>query len=139
MNSSFDKYFQFIFLKMSLFCLHFFLYFSMYVCESHSVISNSLRLHGLQSPWNSPGQNTGVGSLSFLQRIFLTQELNQSLLHCRQILYHLSYQGRIQYQQFFYISSLKLEFQCLLPFIILDEIRAQFQCSSFDRNIFLFL
>ena len=139
MNSSFDKYFQFIFLKMSLFCLHFFLYFSMYVCESHSVISNSLRLHGLQSPWNSPGQNTGVGSLSFLQRIFLTQELNQSLLHCRQILYHLSYQGRIQYQQFFYISTLKLEFQCLLPFIILDEIRAKFYCSSFDRNIFLFL
>ena len=98
----------------------------MYVCESHSVISNSLRLHGLYSPWNSPGQNTGVGSLSFLQRIFLTQELNQSLLHCRQILYHLSYQGGIQYQQFFYISTLKLEFQCLLPFIILDEIRAQF-------------
>ena len=97
-NSSCDKYFQFIFLKTSLFCLHFFLYFSMYVCESHSVMSNSLRPHGLQSPWNSLGQNTGVGSLSLLQRIFLTQELNQSLLHYRQILYHLSYQGRIQYQ-----------------------------------------
>ena len=33
--------------------------------ESHSVISNSLRPYGLYSPWNSPGQNTGVGSLSF--------------------------------------------------------------------------
>ena len=32
--------------------------------ESHSVMSESLRLHGLYSPWNSPGQNTGVGSLS---------------------------------------------------------------------------
>ena len=32
--------------------------------ESHSVVSNCLRLHGLYSPWNSPSQNTGVGSLS---------------------------------------------------------------------------
>ena len=32
--------------------------------ESHSVVSNSLQHHGLYSPWNSPGQNTGVGSLS---------------------------------------------------------------------------
>ena len=38
-------------------------------------------------------QNTGVGSLSFLQGIFPTQELNQGLLHCRQILYQLSYEG----------------------------------------------
>ena len=34
------------------------------------------------SPWNSPGQKTGVGSLALLQSIFLTQELNQGLLHC---------------------------------------------------------
>ena len=47
--------------------------------------------HGLYSPRNSPGQNTGVGSLSLLQGIFPTQELNQSLLHCRLILYQLSY------------------------------------------------
>ena len=38
-------------------------------------------------------QNTGVGSLSLLQGIFLTQESNRGLLHCRQILYQLSYQG----------------------------------------------
>ena len=96
-------------------------------------MSDSRRPHGLYSPWNSPGRNTGVGSpfpspgelpnpgikpsspalqvdflpaepqgkpkntgvgsLSLLQRIFLTQELNQGLLHCRQILYQLSYQG----------------------------------------------
>ena len=36
-------------------------------------------------------QNTGVGSLFLLQKIFLTQESNQGLLHCRQILYQLSY------------------------------------------------
>ena len=94
--------------------------------ESHSVFSDSLWPHGLYSPWNSLGQNTGVGSLSFargssqprdqtqishiagefftswatekpkntrvgslslLQWIFPTQELNWGLLHCRQILY----------------------------------------------------
>ena len=38
-------------------------------------------------------KNTGVGSLSLLQQIFPTQELNQGLLHCRQILYQLKYQG----------------------------------------------
>ena len=41
--------------------------------ESHSVVSNSLWSHGLYSPCNSPGQNTEVGSLSFLQEIFPTQ------------------------------------------------------------------
>ena len=59
---------------------------------SHSVMSNSLRPHGLYSPWNSPGQNAGVGSLSLLQGIFQTQELNPGLLHCRWILYQLTYQ-----------------------------------------------
>ena len=48
---------------------------------------DSLQPHGLYSPWNSPGQNTGVGSLSLLQGIFPTQGLSQGLLHCRQILY----------------------------------------------------
>ena len=37
-------------------------------------------------------KNTGVGSLSLLQQIFPTQELNRCLLHCRWILYQLSYQ-----------------------------------------------
>ena len=38
--------------------------------ESRSVVSNSLQPHGLYSPWNSPGQSTGVGSLSLFQGIF---------------------------------------------------------------------
>ena len=42
--------------------------------ESRLVVSNSLQPHGLYGPWNSPGQNTGVGSLSLLQEIFPTQE-----------------------------------------------------------------
>ena len=52
--------------------------------ESHSVMSNSLLPHGLHSPWNFLGQNTGVGSFSLLQGIFPTQESNWGLLHCRQ-------------------------------------------------------
>ena len=48
------------------------------------------------SLWNSPGQNTGMGSLSLLQGIFPTQESNLGVLHCRQILYQLSYQGSPQ-------------------------------------------
>ena len=49
--------------------------------------------HGLCSPWNSPDQNIGVDRLSLLQGIFLTQELNPGLPHCRQILYQLSHKG----------------------------------------------
>ena len=45
--------------------------------------SRSLRLY---SPWNSPGQNTGVGSFPLLQGIFPTQGLNPGLLHCTRIL-----------------------------------------------------
>ena len=45
------------------------------------------------SPWDSPGQNTGVGSLSLLHGIFPTQGSNPGLPHCRQILYHLSHKG----------------------------------------------
>ena len=58
------------------------------ICESCSVMSDSLQ--------NSPGQNTGVGSLFLLQGIFPTQGSNPGLPHCRQILYHLSYQGSPQ-------------------------------------------
>ena len=62
--------------------------------KSRSVVSNSLRPHGLYSPWNSPGQNTGVGSLSFLQGIFPTQGSNPGFPHYRQILYQLSHKER---------------------------------------------
>ena len=41
--------------------------------------SDSLHSHGLYSPWNSPGQNTGLGSLSLLQGILPSQEANQGL------------------------------------------------------------
>ena len=57
-------------------------------------MSDSLQTHGSYSPWNSPGQDTGVDSLSLLQGIFPTQGSNQGLLHCRWILYQLSHKGR---------------------------------------------
>ena len=60
------------------------------VSEGCSVVSNSLGPHGLYSPWNSPGQNTGVGSRSLLQGIFSTQGSNPGLPHGRWIL--LSYE-----------------------------------------------
>ena len=62
-------------------------------CESGSVVSDSLQPHGLYSPWNSPGQNTRVGSCSLLQGIFPTQGSNSGLLRCRQSVYQLSHQG----------------------------------------------
>ena len=56
--------------------------------ESHSVVSDSLQPHGLYSPWNSPGQNTGAGSLSLLeererkrQTICVEQETDYLLLN----------------------------------------------------------
>ena len=61
--------------------------------ESRSVMSDSLPPHGLYSPWNFLGQNTGVGSLSLLQGIFPTQGLNSGFPHCRWILYQLSHKG----------------------------------------------
>ena len=45
--------------------------------ESRSVVSDSLQPHGLYSPWNSPGQNTGVDSHFLLQGIFPTPEIKQ--------------------------------------------------------------
>ena len=61
--------------------------------ECRSAVSNSLWPHWLYSPWNSPGQNAGAGGLSLPQGIVPTQEKNRGLLHCRWILYQLSYQG----------------------------------------------
>ena len=62
------------------FSVGFFFFFK--ISESRLVISEALQPHGLYLLWNSPGQNTGVGSLSLLQGIFPTQglKINNSLL-----------------------------------------------------------
>ena len=57
------------------------------------VVFDSLQPHRLYSQWNSPGQNTGVGSRSLLQGIFPTQGSNPGLTHCRRVLYQLSHKG----------------------------------------------
>ena len=54
--------------------------------------SPALQMDSLPAEPQGKPKNTGMGSLSLLQQIFPTQESNQSLLHCRQILYQLSYE-----------------------------------------------
>ena len=73
--------------------------------ESHSVVSNSLQPHGLDSPLDSPDQNTGEGSLSLLQGIFPTQGSNPGLPHCRRILYQLSHKGSPRILEWVAITS----------------------------------
>ena len=73
------------------------------------MVSNSLQPHGLYSPWNSPGQNTGAGSCSLLQCIFPTQGLNPGLPHFRWILYQLSHHGS-PLTSFFFLSFLPFFF-----------------------------
>ena len=69
-----------------------------YLCfESRSP---ALQADSLQADPQGMPKNIGVGSLSLLQQIFPTQELNQGLLYCRQVLYQLSYQGSLFLQMF---------------------------------------
>ena len=75
-------------------------------CVGCAVLSGSI-MSDSATPWmvcslpgssvlgDSPGKDTGVGSLSLLQGIFPTQGSNPGLLHCRQILHHLSHQGSL--------------------------------------------
>ena len=89
--------------KLSRMCVYIGIYLKNYTPMFHLIrvkvkwklVSNSLRPHRLYSPWNSPGQNTGVGSRSLLQGLFWTQGSNPGLPHCRWILYQLSHRGRV--------------------------------------------
>ena len=71
--------------------------FSGFFCVlSHSVVSDSLKPHGLQltrllCPWDSPGKNPKMGSHSLLQGIFPTQGSKPGFPHYRQSLYQLSH------------------------------------------------
>ena len=72
-------------------------------------MSDSVRPHRRQPtrfprPWDSPGKNTRVGNHSLRQGIFPKQGLNPGFLHCRQILYHLSYQGGLPH----FLGSLEI-------------------------------
>ena len=58
-------------------------------------MSPALQVDSLPAEPQGKPKNTGVGSLYFLQQIFLTQESNWGFLHCRWILYQLSDQGSL--------------------------------------------
>ena len=63
-------------------------------CQQRDQIQvSSMQADSLPAEPTEKPKNTGVGSLSLLQGIFPTQEMNPGLLHCRRILYQLSYQG----------------------------------------------
>ena len=97
--------------------------------ESHSVVSDSLWPHGLYSPRNSPGQNTGVGNLFLLQGIFPTQGLDPGLAHCRWILYQLSHKGKPEKQKMINKQKiLSMNFQSVTGSIVLDTLDT---CSHF--------
>ena len=80
-------------------------------------MSDSLEPHGLYSPWNSLGQDTGVGSHSLLQGIFPTQGLNLALPHCTWILFQLSHQG--SHSAIRVVSSAYLRLLRFLPAILI--------------------
>ena len=63
------------------------------VTQSCPTLCNPMEPARLLCPWNFLSKNTGVDCHSLLQGIFLTQGSNTRLLHCRQILYHLSHKG----------------------------------------------
>ena len=67
-----------------------------------------LQADSLPAESQGKSKNTRVGSLSILQGIFQTQELNQGLLHCRQILYQLSYQGSFNKVTLTLINNMKM-------------------------------
>ena len=68
-------------------------------------VAQSLQPHGPHSPWNSPGQNTGMCSLSLLQEILPTQGSNPGLPHCRWILYQLSHKRSLALLQGIFLTQ----------------------------------
>ena len=94
--------------------------------------SSTLQADSLQAEPQGKHKNNGVGSLSLLQQIFQTQELNQAVLHCRRILYQLSYEGNPRDQK------LKHNLDLLQIALSLVEIYKNsmflIQCDSYNMN-----
>ena len=109
------------------------------ICVSRSVVSDSLRPHGLQlasllCPWNSPGKNTGVGCHSLLQGVFPTQESNLSLQHCRQTLYCLNHQGSPDNLRAVYFILLSL-ITCYVSIVVQCFLKVYFlDCQALKDN-----
>ena len=98
--------------------------------------SPSLQEESLPSEPPGKPMKTGMGSLSLPQRIFLTQGLNWCLLHCRQIIYPLSYQGRpshlsifINWNSFMIIHSPPFAYFLFYILIIFISVHSYLFCS----------
>ena len=112
----------------------------MLVALSCPTLCDSMELTKLLCPWDSPGKNTGVGCYSILQGIFPTQGSNPGLLHCRQILCHLSYRGgpKIHYFKvsfaltYFHVSrdNIDKEILDLYCFLVLLSIKQPLKWSE---------
>ena len=84
----------------------------------------TLRSHELYIPWNSPGQNTRVGSLSLLQGISPSQGLNSGLPNCRWILYQLSHKGNpycVLHITYYSILHITPYCHTLIPYYVWDS------------------
>ena len=100
---------------------------------SRSVVSDSLRPHGLQPTtfhhlWDFPGKNTGVGCHFLFQEIFPTQGLNPGLPHCRQTLYPLSHQRSPRPQ-----GELTTDFEVTV-YVILSSLGFKFQLLQLPQT-----
>ena len=110
-------------------------------CQSLSV-SDSLQPRGLYSTrllclWNSIGKNNAVGSHSLFQGIFLTQGLNLDLMHCRQMVYHLSHQERLKTYIYFFFFFL-LFFNVLVFLLIQFTMNITIKKNLKKRQVKLF-
>ena len=72
-------------------------------------------LPGLLHPWESPGKNPGVGCHALLQGVFPSQGSNLGLLHCRQILYHLSHYSAIRKNERMPFAATWMDLEIVLP------------------------
>ena len=116
-------------------------------CVSSSVVFDSETLWTitcwLLCPWDSPGKNTGMDCHFLLQRIFPTQGSNPGPLHCRQILYHLSYWVKGSYRlnsQFIYylgssITSLFLGSYIIFPKQVSVTIHLKYKLITTNYNL----
>ena len=84
-------------------------------------------------PWESPGKNTGVDCRSLLQRIFLTQGSNSGLLHCRQLLYHLSYREDLRYTIVMEISLRNWHFKLVVHSFVEKKINVVIICMDLKK------
>ena len=118
--------------------MHICVYMCLYVCASCSVVSDSLRHHGLQpsrllSPWDFSGKNTGVGSHSPLQGIFLTQRSNPGLQHCGQTLYHLGHEASPIYV---HIYIYKIQIHYVLYICIYIYTHTHTHTHTYKKNLY---